>query len=152
MNLNNIKLELNKIKKTQIFYLDITLGDEIIPIRIIKGIEYFIYRDEKGKQEEIILNKKNWFVCVFGHEESNHYCQDEIKHVFSEEGLYKLVNVLTPNKKQFRGFEFALEFALNTYISFLNKKLKHFDINPKIKQVEMKEIVKLIKREELNNL
>jgi hypothetical protein len=154
MNLNNIKLELNKISKEQIDYLDIYLGEELIPIRILRGIDYFVYKDKLNLKQEIFLNKKHWFVCIFCCGENNHYCQEKMPHIYSEEGLYKLINNFTPNRKQFIQFNLALEFALNNYIRFLNKKLINLNITPNtnIKFFKIEEINKLIKREELNNL
>jgi len=151
MNLNNIKLELLKLQE-EIYVINIYLDNQLLPIKMLKGIKYFIYEDKEGKAQEIILNKYKWFVCVFSSKEENHYIQDEISFVDAEKDLYQLINNPIPSRKQFNDINTALQFSLNSYIRFLFIQFNKF-ANTKIrcKNFSIIQIKDLLKREKITD-
>lgn len=133
MNLDNIKLIKNQ--NNSISWINIYLKDNLLPIIIIKGINYFEYEKDKFI-EELELNPNHWLVCCFSNELQSHYIQTSLVYSDADILLYKLVNNFSSQRKQFSNLELALKFALNIYFKYLNLQLKYLNINCKIKEIK----------------
>lgn len=160
MNLNNIQLDYAKDGNHCV--IEIYVNKILIPIHIIKGIEYFDYIDEKGSLNKVSLNKKNWAIVGFRNDDeeiisihkltrTNQGYLDlgEIKVYYSESELELYYKIGEQVKKQYQNLDLALLNGLKLYIKFYIERLKEFGIKTNFKCIDIEEIRNLLKEEKL---